>query len=399
MKACHLKGTAWALLSVLMLLCCSHCGSAVLTAGGGVGGTGFISRGIIIAFGSIFVNGTELDTSNAVIIVEGEEMGVGDGIALDNLDIGMVVTVEGTLSEDGKSTIADRVIYNDNVEGPVQSISDSDTTTKEVAVLGQNVILDVLTEFKGTTFDTIELNDVVEISGLVDDTGAIRATFLEKTGEFTPGLVVEIQGFVVNLDADLETFEINDLTVDYSLADVSGLPGGVPADGLWVEVEGVLDNVGGEMMATEIQLGDEVGTEDADQIEFMGFVTDFVSVSEFSLGNQVVHTDGETLFVDGRPEDVALGAKLEAEGSLMDGILFAEEIEFWGPDQMEVEGLVTEFVSVFEFTVGDQVVHTDAQTAFVDGSPDDIMLGVKLEIKGRMVGNILVADKVSFENG
>ena len=396
MKACHPKSIIWALLSALMLMCCSDCGGGLLTAGGGIGGTGFISRGIIAAFGSIFVNGTEFDTSNAIIMVEGEELGVGDAILLDNLDIGRVVTVEGRVTADGNSTIADRVMYNDNVEGPVESIRDRDTTAKEIVVLGQTVVVDVHTVFKGTTLSTIELDDVVEVSGLADEMGGVRATFLEKTGEFAPGLVVEVKGFVQNLDAELETFEINDLTVDYSVADLSGLPGGVLAEGLFVEVEGILDATGGQMLATEMELEDELGSEDADEIEVTGYVTDFVSVFEFSVGNQLVYTDVDTAFVAGKPEDVEPGVRLEAEGSLVEGIIFAEEIEFWHPDRIEVEGVVTQFVSVFEFTLGNQAVETNEDTVFEDMTPEDIQLGVSLEVEGIVVDGILVADKISL---
>ena len=398
MKGYHPKGIVWALLSALMVICCSDCGGGLLTAGGGIGGTGFISRGIIAAFGSIFVNGTEFDTSNAVIVVEGEEIGIGDQIALENLDIGKVVTVEGTVTEDG-ANVADRVIYNDEVEGPVESIQDIDAAAKEMVVLGQTVIIDDLTEFKGTTFGAIAENDVVEVSGLVDDTGAIQATFLEKTGEFLPGLIVEVKGFVKNLDIELETFNINDLTVNYSVADLSALPGGVLAEDLFVEVEGVLDATGGEMVATEIELEDELGDEDADEVEVMGFVTDFRSVFDFDVGNQVVETDVDTVFVGGRPEDVAPGVRLEAEGSLEAGILFAKEIEFWDPDRIEVTGVVTDFVSVSEFTVDNQAVQTDGNTVFEDLTPDDIQLGVSLEVEGVVTDGVLLADKIGPGNG
>jgi hypothetical protein len=388
------------LLLLALLTSCGGSGGSTAADSGGIGGTGLTAHGTITAFGSIVVNGTEFDTSEAAIIVGGEEIGVGDDVALNNLDIGKVVTVEGTGSEDNNSAVADRVTYNDDVEGPVESIRDIDTMAKEMVVLGQTVIVNVITKLQGTTFSTLAQNDMVEVSGLADDTGVIWATFLEKTGEFMPGTVVEVTGFVENLDTGLETFEINDLAVDYSFADTTGLPGGVLTDGLLVEVEGTLDATGGQMLATDIELGDALGDEDVGQIEVMGFVTEFISVFNFTVGNQVVQADADAVFVDGTPNDIAPGVKLEAEGSRSDGILFAEEIEFWGPDQIEVEGFVTDFVSVSEFTVGAQVVRTYADTAYEGGTPDDIALGVLIEIKGvpaDVMHTVLVADKVSFD--
>jgi hypothetical protein len=402
MKSYHLRGFISALFSVFLLISCGSGGGGGggLTAGGGIGGSGIISSGVVSAFGSIFVNGTEFDTSNAAIIVNGEEIGVGDDIALDNLDIGRVVTVKGSLNGSDSDAVAVRVTYNDNVRGPVESIDDIDATTKEIVVLGQIAIINVVTKLKGTEFDTLSQNDLVDVSGLVDDTSAIRATFLERTGKFVPGsdIVVGVTGFIVNLDIDQKTFEINDLSVNYSLIESGDLPQDF-ADGLWVEVEGTLDATGGEMLARLIELGDEIGDGNSDQIEVLGFVTDVISDFELTVGNQVVQFDANTLFVDGKPEDILLGAKLEAEGSLVDGILFADEIEFWGPDQIEVEGFVTDIVSDFEFTVGDQVVQTDAETVF---EPEDLNIveGIMLEVKGipaDMDNSVLIADKVSVE--
>ena len=400
MKSYHIRNFLSALLAVFLLISCGNGGSG-MTAGGGIGGTGIISNGTITAFGSIVVNGTEFDTSNAAVIVNGEEMGVGDEFVLDNLDIGRVVTVEGTGNLDNINAVAVRVNYNDNVAGPVESLRDIDPTTKEIVVLGQIVIVNKITKLKGPPdfdFDTIAQNDRVVVSGLVDDTDAIRATFLEKTGDFMPGNVVGVTGFIVNLDIRLKIFEINNLTVNYASIDSGALPQGF-ADGLLVEVEGTLDFAGGEMLATSIEPGDVIGEGNSDQIEVLGFVTDIVSPFEFTVGNQKVQIDENTLFVDGTPEDVALGAKLEAEGSLVDGILFAGEVEFWGPDQIEVEGLVTEIASQSEFTVGAQVVQTDAETVF-EPADLNIVEGIRLEIKGVPVDieqSVLAADKVSLE--
>jgi hypothetical protein len=392
MKTSRLKCFVLAILSALLLTCCSQ--------GGGTGGTGFVAQGPVSAFGSIVINGTVIDISNAIIIVNGEQIGIGDEAALADLDIGRIVTVTGRGNGNIFGAVANRVMYNDDVEGPIENIFDIDSTTRRVKVMGQTVFVNALTNFQETTFDTIAEDDVVEISGFVDDTGAIRATFLEKTGEFAPDVVYEVTGFVTNLDSDLETFQINDLTVDYSMADTSGLPGGVPAEGLFVEVEGTLDAPGEEMLATEIEPADELEGNDGDEIEITGFVTEVVSTFQFTVGNQMVETGGATVFIDGIAQDVAPGVKLEAEGILVDGILFADEIEFWDPDQIEVEGIVTDFVSVNEFTVGNQLVQTDAATVFEKGTANDIALGVLLEVKGVPVDidlSVLLADKVSFE--
>jgi hypothetical protein len=405
MKSYHLRGFISALFSVFLLISCGS-GGGGMTAGGGIGGTGVISSGAISAFGSIVVNGTEFDTSNAEIIVNGEEIGIGDEFVQENLDIGRVVTVEATGNLDDISAVAVRVIYNDNVRGPVESI-DIDATTNEIEieVLGQIVIVNIITKLKGTSFDTIAQNDLVEVSGLVDDTGAIRVTFLEKIGEFMPGNVVGVTGFIVNLDTDQKTFEINNLTVNYSLLDSGYLPQGFD-DGLLVEVEGTLDAAGGEMLAASIELGDELGDGNSDQIEVLGFVTDVTPDFEFTVGNQRVQFDATTLFVEGFPEDIALGVKLEAEGSLVDGIIFADEIEFWEPDQIEVEGIVDEvvFIDGFpEFTFEgreDQVMQTNIETEFEDVNKEEIEAGIMLEVKGvpqDIEQSVIKADKVSFE--
>jgi cytochrome c-type biogenesis protein CcmE len=354
------------------------------------------------------VNGTEFDTSNAAIIINGVEIGVGDDFIPDNLELGMVVTVEGRIEED-ESFVADRVVYSANVIGPIEDISDIDATTKEIVVLGQTVIVNVITLFEGTDFNALTEGDVVAVSGYFDDNGIIRATFLEKTGDITSILEFEVTGFVENLDRDLETFMINGLIIDYSsISNI--LPEGIPADDQFVEVQGEL--VAGELIAMNIALADELGGEDGDEVEIMGFVTEIISendIIKFKIGNQEVHVDSDpdvVVYVDGNPSDIKPGQLLEAEGSLVDGILIAVEIEFWEPNQIEVEGIVDEvvFIDDFpEFTLEDredQVVQTDEETEFDGIDKEEIEVGINIEVKGvpqDIEQSVIKADKVSFE--
>ncbi len=400
MKSLFPKRLVLALLFCLLLTSCGGGGSL---AGGGIDGTGIMSAGVVSAFGSIIVNGTEFDTSNAVVVVKGEEIGVGDDDVQANLEIGMVVTVEGRIKEDG-SAVADRVIFSNNVVGPIENIDDKDATTKEIEVLGQIVVVNVITKLKETSFDTILEGDVVEVSGYRDFDGKIRATYIEDITD--PNITVyEVTGFVESLDDPTpNTFMINGLTVDYSLIHPDDLPDNFNNE-LFVEVEGELDDTSGDLVAEEITLADELGGDDGDEFEIMGFVTEIISendIIKFKIGNQEVHADLDpevVVYVDGDPGDIALGQKLEAEGSLEGGILTAWEIEFWKPDQIEVEGFVTDIASDTEFTVGDQVVQTDDDTVF---EPPELEIenNLKLEVKGvprDIDHNILDADKVSFE--
>jgi Domain of unknown function (DUF5666) len=385
------------MLSFCSLLASCGGGGGSLTAGGGIDGTGIMSAGVVSAFGSIVVSGREFDTTRAAIIINGEQVGLGDDAALENLDIGKVVSVKGRISRDGIMATADRVVYSDNVIGPVETVSVIDATTKEIVVLGQTVIVNFITTFKNTTFDTLAPGEEVEVSGYIDDNRAVRATFLEKKD--ASALEYEVTGLVDNLNDNLKTFMINSLKVNYpSIADT--LPAGIPADGLYVEVTGTIDAGSGEMHATKIQLEDELDVEEGEQFEITGFVTHLVSAFEFTVGNQVVRTDANTLFVDGASDDLALGAKLEVEGSLVDGIFLADEVEFWKPDQIEVEGLVNNIASANEFTVGIQEVRTVAGTTVFEPEDLEIKEGVRLEVKGVPIDiehSILVADKVSLE--
>ena len=115
-------------------------------------------------------------------------------------------------------------------------------------------------------------------------------------------------------------------------------------------------------------------------------------------------------YLEGAGLALKAGQKLEAEGSLVDGILIAVEIEFWEPDQTEVEGIIDEVVFIDidgelfpEFTLEereDQVVQTDAVTVFEDIDKEEIEPGINIEVKGvpqDIEQSVIKADKVSVE--
>lgn len=299
-------------------------GSSVASSGeeggGGIGGTGLTSSGAINGFGSIFVNGVEFETDTAEILLDGNT-------SPDSaLRLGMVVLVTGTLNEDGVTGTADRVEFNNAVQGPVESITRSaDGNAALIEVLGREIIVErITTVFDAINFDSLAVGDLLEISGFPETQRRLRATRVERISAFVPGSSkVELNGVVARLSGTL--FELNNVVVDFSSADLSQLRSGDISLGLAVEVRGTLEN--GTVLAERIRDRIEITRDlsnDA-QVSVQGSVSNFSSLAMFKVNG--VPVDGSNASLE--PENITLdnGSLVEVKGFLRDNILIAREIE------------------------------------------------------------------------
>lgn len=329
-------------------------------AGGGVGGTG-ISVGKITAFGSVFVNGVEFDTSGAIIIKDGVEVAtVSDSEDQEHLRVGMIVAVRGTFNADGLTGTASRVEFKDNLEGPV-SVGSIDLINLTFQALGQTVKVDMATVFEDSLgiqitgnptaiLSAIDDGNIVEVSGFVNAGGVILASYIEiKAESFTPGEdEIELKGTISSLDDTNKIFMIGGLIVDYSSAELKDIPTEGLSDGLFVEVKSTTGFYGsGVLIASEVEVEDKIpGHEEGDKVEIEGFVTSFISISEpFEVNGQPVQVTSETRFEDGAsPDGIALNVRIEVEGTVnASGVLVAEEISLEsgedGEDSSEEDSL------------------------------------------------------------
>ena len=323
------------------LFCAASCGQTGGGSGslaeGGIGGTG-ISTGPITAFGSIFVNDIEWFLDDSEIEVDGE-----DG-SEEILRLGMVVRVEGEIDRDAGTGQATKVYFDDELEGPVSQVAEVTDIGipgqyRRLTVLGMEVLIEAgVTRFRDDEdensdfgFNTIEAGDVVEISGLVDHEGVVRATFVEREGDVVFGETeVEIKGTVSGLATGGSTFMIGSITVEFDPTqvdtDLSGLPGEAVDNGMFVEVEGVL-NSANTIFAEEIELEDEFDDDDAENFSITGYVHDFASLELFFVGGQEVDASGAE-FEHGTSSMLEEGRRVEVEGDIVDGVLIADEVEF-----------------------------------------------------------------------
>ncbi|MDH3266219.1 MAG: DUF5666 domain-containing protein, partial [Gammaproteobacteria bacterium] len=287
---------------------------------GGIGRTG-IAQGPISTFGSIVVNGVHYDTSSAMFTIN-DAPG-----SQDDLRVGQVVTVSGSIDDNGVDGDADEVEFEDNVTGPIESI---DPVTGQIVVLGQTVLISPETSFDDSispaSIDGLAIDDIIEVSGLVDANGRITATRIEsKTG----ATELEVKGIVSNLNTTDLLFDINSLTVDYSAATLENFSGGTISNGDLVEAKGTSFGAGGELIATRVEREDGLaGVADGVHIEIQGFITRFQSAQDFDVTGLPVTTTTSTIYEGGVEGDLGLNVKVEVEGDVnASGVLVATKVE------------------------------------------------------------------------
>jgi len=287
---------------------------------GGIGRTG-IAQGPISTFGSVVVNGVRYDTNGAVFTINGVSG------SQDDLRVGQVVTVSGTIDDNGVDGDADDVNFDDNVKGPVQSI---DLATSQIVVLGQTVLINPETSFDDSispaSIDGLSVDDLVEISGLVDSAGRITATRIEPK---PVGTELEVLGTVSSLDSANFLFNINSLVVDYSAATLDNFVGGLISNGDFVEAKGMSPLVGGRLIATRVELKNGLpGIADGVHVEIQGFITRFASAQDFDDTGLPVTTTASTVYEGGVQGDLGLNIKVEVEGDInSSGVLVATKVD------------------------------------------------------------------------
>src|SRR5712671_5356358 len=312
---------------------------ALASCGGGTGGAGVTgSFGTITAFGSVFVNGVEFNTSGATIVLD------DNPAAESNLRVGMVVTVSGSRS--GSSGSATRIEVDDALKGFVEAKPDANHWT----VMGQTVLADDRTRFENNAQPGV--GDFAEVHGLPVAGGT--------------------------------------LTVNYSNATINDMPNPATAswNGLLVEAKGSTCTgtapVCGTLTASKVEPNGPQMREAA-EFEIEGSVTSLTSTSDFVVGNQRVVTTGSTRFEGGVASDIAVGVKLEVEGVLAGGVLTASKVEFGDGIRIEAD---IDTVGASSFTLRGLpgiTVTANSLTRFEGGVSglNNLVAGNHVRIRGR----------------
>lgn len=363
-----------------------------------------VTVGPISGFGSVVSNGIEFGTDSATILVNGEPGG------MDDLHVGMIVSIRGTVDVDSGIAEAGEIRFASDVEGPIASL---DTAAGTLTILGQTVLVDELTLFDGADFDALAAGNVVRVSGQLRSQERIQATHVHRTAlEYQAGMRMQIRGEIEDLDPATQRFRIGEQLCNYSGATLE-LGGANLADELYVEVTSTTPLGDGDMLLDRIQAKDR--DRDRDQLcgadcdfELEGFITAFVSATEFDVDGQPVTTTASTVYINGTVETLALDIKVAIDGSLdADGTLVADRIVFRLPSVVEIEADIEALdPSAASVTLLGIAVTTDESTLFHDHSSiampafgyDDLATGDRLEVRAYVDGDSVMATRIERDD-
>jgi hypothetical protein len=371
-------------------------GGSVATVGGG--GTGSFSAGPVSGFGSIIVNGVRFDDSIARLLDD-------DGLLhVDHteLKLGMMVRVKGKANsrKADNTDSADEISFGSQLMGPIDSIPSSQTAPAMLVVLGQTVQITASTIFEeGLTLSMLAKDTIVEVHGFVDPaTNSLVATRIELK-LLANVMAFKLQGKIRNLSST--TFQIGTtLTISYAGVATADLPANLAND-LLVRVRLATTPTTGTRTALQVRAV-VAETEDRDEAEVEGMITDFTSSAKFSVNGQPVDASGATA-----PAGLKMGSRVEVQGSLVNGVLVAKKVQLKDEtekSEFELHGIVSNATSnsiTLTSTGGivAKVTFTTGMVNFVNGTAANLVNGAKVEVKGMASpdGTMIVATSIAFE--
>ena len=308
-------------------------------------------QGVVTGFGSVYVNGVEYDTDTAMIYLDDAPASESD------LKVGMVVTVVGSVNNDGLTGTAQLV----NAKSELQGIVDQNKVTDGIGTLTvmlQTIHVNNDTRFKPGTSGLTSIDElqakihVINVSGFSDSQGDIYATYVSVVDNPVAVSNVKLRGFVNNftLTGFGGNFHIGSMLVKFDSSTVfdMNLSPEALVNGITIGVESGNYSGTGPVTASKLKLDTVMIDSAGIPVEIEGVVTDVEKVSAnswFVLNDHVVRTDDNTVFNGGNTVDIINEAVLKINGiTLADGSILAQQVAVLMASNMEIAGTVTDVI-------------------------------------------------------
>lgn len=383
------------------------CLAALAACGGGGGGdapppplaSSSYTAGAITGFGSVIVNGVRFDDSHAVI-----EDDDGGRHGADDLKLGaQVEVVASTIDRSAGTGVATLIRFSSEIKGPVQAV---DAAGGRLTVLGQQVLVTSRTVFDDRLaggLAGLAVDSLVEVYAQYDATQtayvASRIEAEDSTREY------RLRGLVEALDTSAKSLRIGAALIRYASA--TRLPTGL-ANGQLVKIRlQTTPDADGAWQATRIDSG-RSGLDDHGEAEVTGRINAWTSATSFSVDGLPVDASGAS-FREGQA-GIVLGALVEVEGRIVNGVLIASQVHLEDSDDegehqrgedYELHGTLSALDSANRsFSLRGLTVTWSDSTVWRRIAPESLANGQSVEVKGNLSddGTVLVATRISRED-
>jgi hypothetical protein len=259
--------------------------------------------GTITPGSELIVNDVAYDTSGASVVINGEPGSVG------RLHSGHIVSIKGTVPENGGKATADEITLVSEVRGEISGVNTS---------AGTLTVLDQLIRAPAGV-SGLERGMLVKVSGFADAEGVFNASSIDIEAAQA---VAQVKGVVQALDADRAVLRVGNLVVDYSSAAVEG----TIAKGVTVIVQGMDAGTGNPLAASNVEVYEGLG-EPGEKGDLEGIITAFASAQDFDVNGQQVLADPDTKYVL-HGADLGVNVQVKVKGRFdAAGVLVADKIQ------------------------------------------------------------------------
>ncbi|MDX1813027.1 MAG: DUF5666 domain-containing protein, partial [Gammaproteobacteria bacterium] len=226
-----------------------------------------------------------------------------------------------------------------------------------------------------TSYDTIDVGNIVEVSGFSDSTGNIYATRIEVKADVRSDTTeIELKGIVTNYNSTTGIFTLGTLQVNAQNATFKNMQASDLADGILVKVKSASPLANGILLADEIKLKEKFSnSRNSEEIEIEGVVTDVVSSTEIYVNGRHVLIDNNTEVSNLNVNNLNQGMRIKVHGMLDENSrLLAQEIEGQNTSKTSLEGAITAVnVTNRSFTLNGMEFFVSASTRYNDDSESD----------------------------
>ncbi len=242
----------------------------------------------------------------------------------------------------------------------------------------------------------LRLGMMVEVKGRSQDDGTGSASSIEA--------IAEVQGPLSNLNATSGTFKVfginvqtNARTVFANIAGLSSLSAGAT-----VEVHGLRN--ADTITASRVEF--KTPTVGQTTVKLRGAITQLNSVAgTFNLSGANVSFTPAQVFPAGSVLAEGNLVSIRSTSAVQGSNVLASRVQnragkafgFEANASSEITGLVSAFQSISSFSVGSVAVNA-SNAVFVRGAQSTVANGARLQVKGTLTNNVLIARLVKFED-